>query len=152
MHVHIYIYIYAHRTGCWGIQMGHKWIHMHGYVYTRMHICVILFMAPHGLTLEIGGVGWEPSPNRNGFCSIPCNPGLEPMQPPSPKQQEHPPQPPIGLPLHRWRVRRTYRNVTHGSHGKTVMAMNGTYHDAVHRPIDMGGYRTRRSREPLRKL
>ena len=39
------------------------------YMDINMHVHTILFMAPHGLSLEIGGVGLDIYPNLNGFCS-----------------------------------------------------------------------------------
>ena len=62
---------------------------MNGYMCMdiNMHVHDIIFMAPHGLSLEIGGVGLDINPNLNGFCSTHETPGLEPMQPPSPNQQ-----------------------------------------------------------------
>ena len=61
---HCYV-TYEHETDEWGIPRAmNRYMCMHGYMY------MYLFLAPHGLSLEIGGVGLGISPNLNGFCSI----------------------------------------------------------------------------------
>ena len=61
---HCYV-TYEHETDEWGIPRA-----MNRYMCMDWNACTCICLWPHGLTLEIGGVGLGQIPNLNGFCSI----------------------------------------------------------------------------------